>query len=86
MLCLEEKSRRFVLMGAREAEQGLKLPFENSCFAFLIAFPFRWNGGDEAIVKCEWNINVQFLIEFVEGEKRVVLIKEVFNRSDLSLE
>ena len=85
MLCLEEKSRQFVLMGAREAEQGLKLPFENSCFDFLIAFS-SWNRGDEAIVKCEWNINVHFLIEFIEREKCVVLIKEVFNQSDLSLE
>ena len=44
MLCLEEKRRRFVLMGVRGAEQGLKLPFENSCVDFLIAFsiPLEW--------------------------------------------
>ena len=38
MLCLEEKNRQFVLMVGRGVEQGLKLPFENSCFDFLIAF------------------------------------------------
>ena len=38
MLCLEERWRRFVLMGAHEVEQGLKLPFENSCFDFLIPY------------------------------------------------
>ena len=38
LLCLEEKNRWFVLMGGRGVEQGLKLPFESSCFDFLIAF------------------------------------------------
>ena len=74
-------------MGGHGVGQGLELPLENSCFGFLIAFSkFCWNGSDKAIVKCERDINTRFLLEFVKREKRVVLIKEVFNRNDLSLE
>jgi len=35
LLCLEEKNRRFVLMGGRGVEQGLKLPFESRLFRFF---------------------------------------------------
>ena len=38
LLCLEEKNRRFVLMGGHGVGQGLELLLENSCFGFLIAF------------------------------------------------
>ena len=38
LLSLEGKNRQFVLMKGSGVEQGLKLPFENSCFDFLIAF------------------------------------------------